>query len=490
MAESIPPDLVSAPMPAGAEGGIRALGRLASLAVVLEIALALRVVAADAVEWYVRRGGQARLDLFPDTDIYWELARAIRAGGPYEYVEWGDIPHFAIRTPGYPLLLAACQAVFGERTLPVRLVQAALGTLCVYLVYHLARQVVLLDRGRPADGAASGAFSDHGPDDKSSRWLRAVPLIAAMAAAINPHYLVMSSLVLSEAAFEPLMLAALLGVAVLWPARGNSVGMGSIAGWRFVLVSLGSGAAAGAAVLVRPSWALFVPAMLVAWMFAGFRGGNGRAAVRGVAICALGIGLIMAPWWVRNARVYGLFVPTALWLGASLYDGLNPDATGGSDMIPFLREPTIWPLDEQDQDAELTRRALAFARENPGRALGLAIVKLGRYWSPWPNAGGFRSWGLAAGSAAVEVPILGLMALGLWDRRRDPRAWVLLAGPILYFGALHAVFASSMRYRIPGEMPALGLAAIGWARLQSVGGGSGRGAEPPPTEDDAGAGRL
>ena len=133
---------------------------------VLEIALALRVVAADAVEWYVRRSEPARLDVFPDTDIYWELARAIRAGGPYEYVEWGDIPHFAIRTPGYPLLLAACQAVFGERTLPVRLVQAALGTLCVYLVYRLARQLVLADRrsrsrgpGRRRDGFGPSRWS-------------------------------------------------------------------------------------------------------------------------------------------------------------------------------------------------------------------------------------------------------------------------------------------------------------------------------------------
>ncbi len=198
MADSIPPDtwFARASRPPGL------LGRLASLALVLEVALALRVATADAVEWYVRRG-PPRLDLFPDTDIYWELARAIRAGGPYEYVEWGDIPHFAIRTPGYPLLLAASQAVFGERTLPIRLVQAALGTLCVYLVYHLARQLASTDR----DDA-----------DMSPRRRGNAPLIAAAVAAVNPHYLVMSSLVLSEAAFEPLMLAALLGVAVLWPA--------------------------------------------------------------------------------------------------------------------------------------------------------------------------------------------------------------------------------------------------------------------------------
>jgi hypothetical protein len=456
MSESRPPDRVAAPADNGARP--HPVARLASLVMVLEIALALRVAAADVIEWSLRRPGQPRLDLFPDTNIYWELARAIRAGGPYEYVEWGDIPHFAIRTPGYPLFLAACQAGFGERTLPVRLVQAGLGTLCVYLVYHLAGQAV----GRDGSSLAR-------------RW--PIPLIAAAVAAVNPHYLAMSALVLSEAAFEPLMLAALLGVAVLWPRPNDG---GAVAGpRRGGLIALGSGVAAGAAVLVWPSWAMFIPMMLAAWVTAGLRAGRRRDAARGAALCGLGLVLIMAPWWARNARVYGRFVPTALWLGASLYDGLNPAADGGSDMIPFLRDPGIWPLDEQDQDAELTRRAAAFARENPGRAIELAIIKLGRYWSPWPNAQGLRSWVMAAGSAAAEVPVLGLMVLGLWDRRRDARAWVLLAGPILYFCGLHMIFASSMRYRIPGEMPALGLATVGLARLTARRSGAGtRGTEP------------
>src|SRR5262245_56005727 len=230
MADSIPPDSLCAPPAASA--GDRALGRLVSLAVVLEIALALRVAAADAVEWFVRHGGQAQLDLFPDTDIYWGLARAIRAGGPYEYVEWGDIPHFAIRTPGYPLFLAACQAVFGERTLPARLIQAVLGMLCVYLVYRLTRPLVPSGQDRSADDTASGDRSDDPLAGRSARWHRAVPLVAAAVAAANPHYLVMSALVLSEAAFEPLMLAALLVVAVLWPARGALDGGGPIAGGR------------------------------------------------------------------------------------------------------------------------------------------------------------------------------------------------------------------------------------------------------------------
>jgi len=153
-----------------------------------------------------------------------------------------------------------------------------------------------------------------------------------------------------------------------------------------------------------------------------------------------------------------------LWMGASLYDGLNPGATGASNM-DFLKAADFWPLDELDQDSELGRRALAFVREHPGRTLGLAIIKLGRYWSPWPNAEGFRAPLVAVGSSIAIVPLLALLFLGLWRLRRDSRAWVLLAGPLFYFCALHMVFASSMRYRIPAEVPAMGLAAVGLTAL-------------------------
>jgi 4-amino-4-deoxy-L-arabinose transferase-like glycosyltransferase len=433
-------------------------GRLAALALVLETALALRVLAADAVDWFVRRGGNhpERLCLFPDARIYWELARAIRAGGPYEIVEWGDIPHFALRTPGYPLVLAACQAIFGERTLAVRLVQAVLGTLCVYLVYSLVRQVVSDKRPELARGSLSDRSTTAG-------WLHpgTIPLVAAILAAIHPYTVLLSPLILSEAVFEPLMLTTLLGIAVLWSGPPAGAGLRRD-GWlelgNAVLVPLGTGVAAGAAILVRPSWALFLPVMLVAWV-AAKRGD--RRVLGGAGLCLLGVVLALTPWWYRNWQVYGRFVPTALWFGASLYDGLNPRATGASDMDAFLADPAIWPLGEQDQDAELTRRAWAFARQNPSRVFWLARIKLGRYWSPWPNAEGFRAPALAVASAVVELPVFALMALGLWRRRRDPRAWVLLAGPILYFCALHLLFASSMRYRIPGEVPALGLVAVG-----------------------------
>ncbi len=392
----------------------------------------LRVAAADLVQWFTQRKGV--LCIFPDTATYWELAGKLRRGEPFEVMYFADLPHFALRTPGYPLFLAACQGAFGPRLLPVRLAQAALGAGCVWLVARLARRAL-----------------PEGIDPPGTVWT--APLVAAAVAAFDPFVVANSAFVLSEALFLPLMLAAQLGLAALWDDRAP-VSRRAAAAW-----ALGTGVLSGAAILVRPSWALYVPAALVARVVLG----RGRGAGRAVLV-VVGLVVVMAPWWVRNERVYGRFVPTALWMGASLYDGLNPRATGASDM-DFLGDPEFWPLDEEAQDALLRRRAFAFARAHPVRVLGLAAAKAARFWSPWPNAESFRSPALAVVSALVTLPQFALIALGVWDRRRDPRALVLLGLPLLYTFALHLVFVSSMRYRVPASVPALGLAAAGWRRL-------------------------
>ena len=222
----------------------RRFGRLAIAAVGL--GFALRAVAAAAVERVAR--GKKRLCLFDDTDVYWHLAGTLRRGARYAVEQWG-VPHLALRTPGYPLFLAACQAAFGERTLPVRLVQAALGAGCVAMVYRLV--------GRLGVG-----------------W--GVAATAALLAAIDPFAVGISALILSEGLFMPLMVASLWGLAALWkgPEEGPS---------RFpTAVALSTGALFGAAVLAKPSWALFVPAALAAWVVARPGGaGAGRSRGRG-----------------------------------------------------------------------------------------------------------------------------------------------------------------------------------------------------------------
>jgi 4-amino-4-deoxy-L-arabinose transferase-like glycosyltransferase len=270
-------------------------------------------------------------------------------------------------------------------------------------------------------------------------------LAAATLVALDPWTIGLSSLLLSEAVFVPLLLLGLLGLATAWTPSGLSPRAAFLAGLAW-----------GAAVLVKPSFALFPPLAAAAWI-AGAGKGRRRGALLGAAAMGLALCLVMAPWWARNARIYGRFVPTALWSGASLYDGLSPTATGASDMR-FLDAPDVRSLSEEAQDAELARRAVAFARENPGRALRLAAVKAGRYFSPWPNAESLRSPWVNAAAGLITAPVFALVLVGLWRCRRDARALVLLAGPLVYFLLIHMVFVSSVRYRLPGMVPAFGLA--------------------------------
>jgi hypothetical protein len=90
---------------------------------------------------------------------------------------------------------------------------------------------------------------------------------------------------------------------------------------------------------------------------------------------------------------------------------------------------------------------------------------MGRYWSPGPNAAEFRwpiiSWGMVAFSLGVYF----LAVVGIGAMKQRGLVLVVSLAPVFYFMVLHAVFVSSIRYRIPA-MPLFELASgIGIAAL-------------------------
>jgi len=115
------------------------------------------------------------------------------------------------------------------------------------------------------------------------------------------------------------------------------------------------------------------------------------------------LAVTMSPWWWRNYRLTGRFIATTLQMGASLYDGLNPTATGASDMrfVPeFIEQqrqadeaaavPAVGTFEER-LNRRMSDAATKWSRENPGSVLRLAVKKFFRMWSPLPNAAEFQS---------------------------------------------------------------------------------------------------
>lgn len=415
------------------------------LLVILVAALAVRV----AVAWW----WQSRLAqdfAFGDSETYWDLARTIARGEPYQYGE----DHFGVfRTPGYPLLLSPIFLIAGDHASVLwgRALSAVLDTISVGGVGWLAWR--LFD---PRAG-----------------------VLAAAMAALYPGSVAVGILVLSEAPFCPLMVLQLGLWIAAWraaspcgagvaPARSVQPGgprHNSGLLWvnrRAAGLAALAGLAAGAATLMRPSWLLFTPFAVA--LGVAFSKARLRHLGLGVAMLA-GLAMAMSPWWIRNARVTGHFVPTTLQVGASLYDGWNPSATGASEMSfveRFAAEERRKPDGDSLElrlDRRLRHEALAWARENPGRAAQLGLVKLVRMWNVWPNEPSMGNWLVRVAVAVTYVPIVLLAVLGAaWTARRG-WPYVLCWLPAVYLSLLHMVFVSSIRYRQPAMLGLIVLAA-------------------------------
>ena len=408
--------------------------RIHRIAVIAILATALGVRLVACLWWEQRLGPDTKFT-FGDSASYWILAERIGRGEPYAY---GPGQSRAFRMPGYPSLLAPLFVLYRDPpVLAARVLGAILGTWVVGGVIWLARQ-------------------------RFDPWSA---LVAGLLTLAYPGAIGMSVFVLSEAAFCPLMLAQL----VCWTAaiqREHSLR-------RSALWSAAAGVAAGLATLIRPSWLFFTPVAALVDLTAT----SNRQRHLMVAVTTLTLFLaVMAPWWIRNYRIYDRFVPTTLQVGASLYDGLNPNATGASDMR-FVNQfyaaqrqqdvasasPPKGAFDER-LDRRMRDAAIDWARGHPRRVLELMAIKLGRMWSPWPAAAEMRG-ALALLILCGYLPLVSLAVWGLLRLAPRDLSTLLCVLPAIYFSGLHMVFVSSIRYRQPVMLPLIVFAAAAFVQV-------------------------
>ncbi|MEM6314371.1 MAG: glycosyltransferase family 39 protein [Planctomycetota bacterium] len=321
----------------------------------------------------------------------------------------------AYRMPGYPLLVAAC----GANVTVVRLVQALLDTTSVLAI------VLLAHRFLPARHA----------------------LLAGWFTALNPFLIFFSALLLTETLFIALLA---WGTALCGGVMRRSVG------WWIGALLL------AVAVLVRPA-GIGLPMVIAGFAVAvhnrhPFNPGT-RWPVPPVATVALLVALVLTPWALRNWSVVGTPIPTTTNSGVTLYDGLNPDATGASDQTVLTMMPQLRRMDEVQRHRYLAGRAWMFVQEHPWRAATLAVVKAGRTWSPIPLSdqfGGQPAYVVIA--AAWAIPLFLLALAGLVFGRVPVSVKIFLLLPAVYVTLVHAVTVGSLRYRLPAE-PFLGILA-------------------------------
>ena len=411
---------------------------------------------------------------FGDSDSYWKLGRTLAFGRPYRFDPQRNWTIF--RMPGYPALLAPLFWLGGEHP-PIlwgRIENALFGVLTVLLTGLLGRFLFRDER---------------------------VGLLAAAFAAIDPSLVVQSVLILSEEPFTAALLAQLLLItAILRSVSSENIPapQGAARSERFFALGGLLGLLSALTVYLRPNWLWFVPFALIFLLFDAlirrrmrgveFHGVDYKDVAvqkfdyRGMALILM-IGFLafsfgMSPWWLRNQRVAGQFIPTTLQMGASLYDGLSPEADGSSDMrfVDRFRaevaaessdDPTKRAHFEVRLDERMKRASLDWVRQNPGEAMRLAGVKCARLWNLWPNEPSFSAPMIRLVLVFSCGPIFLLALCGLIRSFRENAAARLLLIPALYITAQHIIFVSSIRYRIPITPPLMILAAwglLGWIK--------------------------
>ena len=209
-----------------------------------------------------------------DTMLYGDLAKNLVERHVYGFTVAGGAPRpTLIRVPGYPLFLAACFLIFG-----VGKYQAVLW---VQMLIDLLSCCMMADLSRRLFGERAGL---------AALWL-------AMICPFTSNYV---GAALTETLTLFCIAAAFYGL-----ERWRADGLG-FSRWLWAVAG-----ALAYAVLLRPEQGLLAVAVIPAMLWMVCRAARGLKATVPVFVAAVCVVLPLAPWVVRNERVFHVFQPIA-----------------------------------------------------------------------------------------------------------------------------------------------------------------------------------
>ncbi len=402
---------------------------------------ARRLIVAAAVIGLVLRlafafGYWVSKPLTHDEREYLALARSLSMGKGFGYdlpAEASDAPRFG-RAPGYPLFLALVGGGRGkfDATPPqVKLAQAIVGSIGVWLIGAIARR---------AAGPRAG-------------------VAAACLTAVYPPLVWICAYVFSEALFSTLAFGAVLLLNVSIDRAGAADATIKRSAYTS---SVGAGIITGAAMLVRPAMAFFLPVAFV-WLIA-----SRRAAV--AALLTAGALVVVGPWTVRNMQVYHRFVFIASEGGVTFWTGNHPLATGEGDMAanPGIKVSEIAfrrghpGLTQEELEPLYYRDAITYIAAHPVWWAGLLLKKTFYTVVPVGRSYALHSPLYRTSSIASYLLVLPLALLGavIWWRRPHPPESLF---PLALSAVIVCIlFFPQERFRIPVIDPTLIICAAIW----------------------------
>lgn len=408
------------------------------LAGIVLLALAARIgVAALTTSW-----------AFSDADHHFgyghemgQIGAALALDEGFAWPGWGKFAGrpTAWMAPAYPWLIGQTFALLGTYSVP-----AALALLAFQILVSALTCVLLYLVGRRIFGTGVG-------------------LLAALMYALFPQSIHFSA---QKIWSTPLYVLCLLAVVylVLRLVDRPSLRAGVVLG-----LALGLTALVDALIFAA------LP-LLFAWFWFASPADRGKTILSLVSMAVV-MALIIAPWLVRNYRVFdhATFIRTNF--GNELFMGNNPLATGSVDdhrvtgdrIAEILSDEELAYLrvaNEAEYNRFLLGKAVDYIRDDPARFLQLTATRFVRFWTTIKPPVSFQE--KVAFVTYLAVLILALMGLA---KSRLNRGVVLIlillmSLPVPYYLTL----AVHVRYRFP-IVPLLMLFAahaliVGWCRWQ------------------------
>ena len=330
--------------------------------------------------------------------------------------------------PAVPLLVAIPTALLGPQIAGIRVFMCLIEALLVPVCYLLGRSL-------------AGS--------------RKVGLTAAAIAVFFPTWIVPSGAVMTD--IPAAVLIALLVWLLVEGLRRESL-----------LWMAGSGLVWGIAILTRAVSLSYAPAIIV-WLLLVMPGWKMRFGA--IAMVMISAAVLVAPWSMRNTYVHGTFVLTSTQGGHELNRGNNPMATGilAYDHTYFSenleqRYPREQYVNEARRSSLYQADAVNFISENPGRFIELCFIRFIELWKLYSPRVPLIASLAVIGSFGVALPFF-LIQVVRRGWQRGPEMLLLLI--IACHTAVHVVYTSIVRYRVPIEPLLITMAIQGFYWLWS-----------------------
>jgi 4-amino-4-deoxy-L-arabinose transferase-like glycosyltransferase len=281
---------------------------------VIAIAFLLRVIWALLVP----------IDPVSDSAMYDTFARRIAAGHGYSYPDGTLTAYWPV---GPSALYASIYWLFGPSYVGAVGLNVCMGTALVAAVYLLAER----------------------------EWNSRTAVYAGAITACWPLLIQFTTVFSSELPFMLLITVALLA----WSDSESGVRRTAVTAISLV-----------AAAFMRPT---ALP-LLIVLPLAGFvRHRKLLLAFRQVAVSLIVASLLIAPWALRNQRLFGSPVLVSTNFGANLWMGNNPGTEGG--YMPLPDRADLAGKSELERDAMLEKEGKAFIASDPLRYLRLCVQR-------------------------------------------------------------------------------------------------------------------